>query len=122
MVGDFVAVPYVLCVPEPVRTFLLALELDGVAEQGIWNSVQLLKIVNLEDESGQAGLKEVKEEKTRQETFVVHSFLDVHDLVLPAAPRNAAWQCLGMLKVGQYWQQAHSAERNHNLRASESRA
>ena len=42
MVGDFVA----------VQTFLLALELNSVAEQGIWNSVQSLTIVNLEYESG----------------------------------------------------------------------
>ena len=112
MVGDFVA----------VQTFLLTLELDAIAEQGIWNSVQSLMIVNLEYESSQAGLKEVKEEKTWQEAFVIHSFLDVHNLILPAAPQNALWQCLGALKVGQYGGQAHSTGRNHNLHASALRA
>ena len=105
MVGDFVA----------VQTFLLVLKLDGIAEQGIWNLVQSLTIVNLEYESSQARLKEVKEEKTQQEAFVIHSFLDVHNLVLPAAPQNTLWQCLGTLKVGQYRGQAHSAGKNHNL-------
>ena len=102
MVGDFVA----------VQTFLLTLELDAIAEQGIWNSVQSLMIVNLEYESSQARLKEVKEEKAWQEAFVISSFLDVHNLILPAAPQNALWQCLGTLKVGQYRGQVHSAGRN----------
>jgi len=46
VVGDLAAVLYMLHVPEPARSkaFLLVLELDGVAVQGICCSVLLMKI------------------------------------------------------------------------------
>ena len=52
MVGDLAAVLYMLCVPEPAQSeaFLLILELDGVAVQGICCLVLLMKIEVLEYE------------------------------------------------------------------------